>query len=467
MRLIPTLSSLAPLLVITAAKGAEITLEAKPFLIERSLSATALPAEPSVFRIAADSWPAFEIRRIAAHGSRVNAGDTLVEFDNEALDRKLEDGRKALDAANLNFAQAEVDLRSLKDNFALKLDATKRAARNATDDLAYFKTISRKSQEERAAEVLKRSKQALENEQEELRQLEKMYKADDLTEETEEIILVRQRDSVASAEFAVRMATQENKRTLETTLPRQAEEYEAAAKSTTLALAKAESDLPRQIELKEIEVSNARTALTRQKEDFQKLTEDRKEADPVKAAVAGWFYHGAIEDGKWSPAEATKPLVPTAQVAAHKAYATFIPATATLSLVAFTDEGTARSLPKDGTGVLVLSGHEDLSPTATLKAVSETPDGTGRYRVDLTAGWPSDAAPVPGSTGQVRLISYENPAAIVVPAGALKLGKDGWNVSVKLADGKPGPKPVKRGRASGDQVEILSGLEPGQVVITP
>ncbi|MGC4012999.1 MAG: hypothetical protein QM755_00555 [Luteolibacter sp.] len=281
------------------------------------------------------------------------------------------------------------------------MDAAKRGARNATDDLAYFSQTSRKAQEERSNEALKRSKQQLENAREELRQLEKMYKADDLTEETEEIILVRQRDAVASSEFATRMAEMDNKRTLETTIPRQAEEYEAAAKSSTLTLAKTESDLPRQIKLKEIEVANAKTTLARQKDDLAKLEDARKAAAPIKAPAAGWFYHGVIEDGRWTTGEAVKTLVPHGSVPARRAFATFIPAGTPLGLVAFTDEATARSLPKDAVGSAVIPGREDLSATATVKQVAVIPGTDGRYRVDLTAGWPADAPPVPGTTAQV------------------------------------------------------------------
>lgn len=464
MRLLAT-AALLPSLAAAAPPAGEITVEMKPFTIERTLAATALPAAPVVLKLETEGWAAFEIKSIAAHGSRVNAGDVLVEFDNDTLDRKLEDSRKALDSAVLTFAQSENDLRSLKDNYLLKLDAAKRSARNATDDLAYFSQTSRKAQEERSNESLKRSKQQLENAREELRQLEKMYKADDLTEETEEIILVRQRDAVVSAEFATRMAEMDNKRVLETTLPRQAEEFDSGAKSWNLALAKTEADLPRQIQLKEIEVTNAKTALGRQKDDLAKLEEARKAAAPIKAPAAGWFYHGAIEDGRWTTGETVKALIPHGSVAPRRAFATFIPASSPLGLVAFADEATARSLPKDATGSATLPGREDLPATATVKHVADTPGTDGRYRVDLSANWPAEAPPVPGTTAQVRVISYENPSAVILPATALKASKDGWTVTVKLADGKTAPRPVKRGRLSGDQTEILSGLEAGQVVI--
>ena len=47
------------------------------------------------------------------------------------------------------------------------------------------------------------AKDTLEYEEEELRQLEKMYKADEATEETEKIVLKRARDTVKRAKFVL------------------------------------------------------------------------------------------------------------------------------------------------------------------------------------------------------------------------------------------------------------------------
>lgn len=467
MRLTSCHAFVLPLLASPVCLAGEITVESKPFIIERSLSAGALPTTSTALRIEAETLPTVEIKSIAAHGSRVKAGEILVAFDTEALDRKLDDTRRAIDSATLTLGQAEVELKSLKESLPLKLDATKRAARNAADDLAYFNNTNRKIKEQRADETLKRYQHALEGEREELRQLEKMYKADDLTEETEEIILKRQHDSVSAAEFALKAEELDHKRTLETEIPRESEELVSAAKSAALSLAKAESELPRQISLKEIEVAATQTSLARQKEDFAKLSADRKQIEPIKASGDGWFYHGAIEEGRWTTGETVKALVPSGQVAAKKTFATFIPANAPLSLVSFADEATATSLPADCSGFAIAPGREELVIPAKVSKIAQAPGTDGRFRIDVTATWPANAAPVPGANAQVRLISYENPNALAVPAAALHATRDGWTVTMKLADGKTGPHAVKRGRVSGELVEILSGLEAGQVIVTP
>ena len=63
------------------------------------------------------------------------------------------------------------------------------------------------------------------------------------------------------------------------------------------------------------------------------------------------------------------------------------------------------------------------------------------------------------------MIVYQKETAISVPTKALRYESGGWTVETKLADGKTEHRSVKCGRISGDQTEILSGLEVGQVII--
>src|SRR5690606_30596542 len=66
---------------------------------------------------------------------------------------------------------------------------------------------------------MKSSEQQVENIREELAQLEKMYKSDDLTEETEEIVLKRQRNQLEQAEFFLESSRTSYERAKEYDLP--------------------------------------------------------------------------------------------------------------------------------------------------------------------------------------------------------------------------------------------------------
>jgi HlyD family secretion protein len=458
---------LIPALIAAASHAGELTIEPRPFLVENAFPATALPGSGcTLLRLDPKSWTDFKILEIAAHGSQVAKDDLLIRFDPKAIDQKIEDARRTLATGTLALAQAEQASKHLHETAPHKLDALRRAAEIARDEHAYFTKTRRKAAEESAAQSLKRSEQILANQSEELKQLRKMYEADDITEETEEIILVRQQDAVAAAQFALRMQVLDHKRTLEVTLPREAKSLADSERDTAINLAKAEAEIPRSLELNKLELAALTAANLREKEALADLEDDRKKFE-FKAPGPGWFYHGAIENGRWTPAEAAKTLVVNGRPSSTAAFATFVPAEAKLDLVSFVDEATARALTPDLVGTATLNGREDLEIPVKITAIAAAPGPDGSYRADLAATWPKGITPVAGATAGIRLISYQQAAALAIPSKALQFGIDGWTVEVKLADGKTERRPVKRGRVSKEETEILSGLEIGQVILTP
>lgn len=456
----------AALMTSAVVQAGEVTIAPKPFTVEHSFTAGALPAAPVLLKIEPEAWGAFEITSIATHGSKVESGAVLVAFDSEGYAEKLEDTRREVAAGELALAQAELEFKTMKETAPHQLEAVRTAAKIAKEENEYFIKVRRKAAEEGAEQSLKRNKQYLASEQEELKQLEKMYAEDDLTEETEEIILVRQRDAVETAEFALRMEILDHERTLKVLIPRQAEDLANKDRDAAIALAKTEEELPRQIELKEAELVAARTAHARAKESLAELEAD-KGLFEFKAPADGWFYYGGIEEGRWTTGEAVKALVVHGLAPVNKGFATFIPADSAVELVAFVDETVARGLSVGAVGGAVVSGREEVSVPVKLTALDETPGTDGRYRATLSAEWPKESVLAPGSTVEVHLLAYEKADALAVPNKALTAGAKGWTIEVKLADGKTERRVVQRGRAGKEETEIVSGIEAGQVVVVP
>ena len=263
---------LLPILIAAASHAAEITIGQAPFSIERTINAVALPAGQSVLiRVSPEKWTDFQILEIAEHGSRVAKGDLLVRFDADEIDRKLVDARRAIETSALALQQAELDQKLLVQSAPDRLESLKNAAAIAKEENSYFTEVRRKAAEESVSQSLTRSKQILANQREELRQLSKMYEADDITEETEEIILVRQQDAVASAEFALRMEILNHKRALDVTLPREAKVLAERERDTAIALTKSEQDTPRAIELGNLKLEELKTAQQRASDDLAAL----------------------------------------------------------------------------------------------------------------------------------------------------------------------------------------------------
>lgn len=460
---------------VAASHAAETTVEAKPFRIEKSFYATLLPVKPVLVAIEPESWADYTIEEILPHGTAVKKGDFLVKFDREGIDKKLEDFRRAVKSRELTLASQELAFSKLQEETAIKLEAARRAGKIASEELTYFTKTGRKVQEEDVLDNLESTKRRLEAAQEELKQLRMMYDADDLTEQTEEIILKRQEYAVKSSELALKHAELSTKRSLDVVLPRRADSLATDAQSTAIDLVKAEANLPRELEVARLSLETARVAAAREKEDLAELEKDLALME-ITASSDGIFYHGSLDEGRWTLGELAKALTKGGKVPFIKPFGSLVPANADLSLVAHVDEGTARALAKELKGSITAAGREDVALVAAIGNVAAIPAADGKYRVDLAANgvdatkpkWPADLNVAAGMNFECRFVVHQKDAAITVPVKALQPAADGtWSVTVKTADGKGEPRGVTRGRASADKVEIVSGLESGQVVIVP
>jgi hypothetical protein len=423
-----------------------------------------MPAEFVPIRLEAAAWQEYEITKVAAHGARVAKGDVLLAFDSEKIDDKIEDMGRAIRDRARAITQAEQELKHLRETTPHKLDALRRTAEEAKEEHAYFKATRRKALEETAAHKLRRAEMVLENQSEELRQLEKMYAADDLTEETEEIILYRQRDRVKAAEFELRMEKLAKQRQIEVALPREAVQLADAERDAVIALAKFEQDAPLAIAKAESELDALRIQQQREDASLAKLQADRKQFE-ITALDDGWFFHAAIENQRWLPADAGQPLVLHGKAAVRRPIATFIPAKATNELVAQLDASVARQIDGKPRALAWFDGREDAAIDVELSELAATAAADGRRTAIFRAKWPDGLVPAPAATAQIALVTYHAPQAIVLPLSALRFDPDGWTVAVMLADGKTERRTVRRGRVFNNECEISDGLEAGQVVV--
>jgi hypothetical protein len=434
--------------------------------VSHSLKGTVLPETVTPVRLDAKSAAVFEIVSIANHGTALKKGEPMVKFKSDAIDRKLADLKQAIAQAELEIAQAELDLATAEKNMPEHLARIERAAKVAEEELNYFIETRRKSSEESADQSLKRQEQMLASYQEELKQLLKMYEADDITEETEEIILKKQKDSVAYAEFALRMEKLDHKRTLGVSLPRELTALTEKRDDTALQLSKAKQDLPRSLALKKIDFAKLSTALKRQRDELADLEQDRKLFE-LSAPADGLFYYGTIENGSWTTGEMVKLLAPKGIVPAGKTFASFIPNNSKWSIETLANQADAQALENGAKGYALLTGKEDVLIPVTLSKSSDIPNPLGAYPATFSAEWPKSVSPVAGQSLEVKVISYSNEKAIAIPTKAIEFGAKGWTIQAKLADGKSERRVITRGKSSGDLTEITAGAEAGQVVIVP
>lgn len=277
------------------AEGATHKVTAGPFQIEVELSGVFEADRSQSWPIALKpkTWSSFPVLGAVSHGQHVQQGESLVTLDMKEIDEQLADTQRSLQLARLALQLEDTELEMTKTTLPLDLEAAARARRIADEELNYFVTINRAFLEESAKESLKGARQSLEYAQEELKQLEKMYTADDLTEETEEIVLKRARNDVERSQFYLKSAELRTRRQLEQELPRQADQITETAKRAGLNLEKKRVTAPVQLEKQQLERDRQALALRRLEQKYEDLVADRA-LMAVPSPVDGYVYYGKI-----------------------------------------------------------------------------------------------------------------------------------------------------------------------------
>lgn len=455
---------LLPLLVAPAL-GGELTIEKKPFRLEQTFTAQVVPAEPQVLTLEPESWQEFKIARIADHGTPVKAGEVVVAFERRDYDHRLNELKRSVAKKELELATRQLDFEKLKEEIALQVETARRAKAMADEDLAYFRETGRPAREAVLQERIKQSEFQLAAEKEELAQLTQMYEADDLTEETEEIILERQKFAVASAEFQLKEVKRQTENVLTITLPREAEKLEKASTEAAITLAKAEQNLPRSLKVAGLELEGASDALEFERRELARLEKDATLFE-WKAGAAGTVFYGAFEQGVWKLGDLSKLLVKGGKAPLRRGLVSVLADGDSQDLQARLDGAVAMMLSRDLPLSITIPGRENLSLLGSVGAIDSLCGTDGKYGAAITVDWP-DGFPVPPTTElSCTAVIYEKSDAIVVPLKSLSATNEGtWSIEVKLADGKAERRVVWRGRANKDEVEIVSGLVPGQVVL--
>ena len=277
------------------------TVKADMLKIDLELEGVFVAQKMTPVELRPESWSSFKVVEAIEHGAEVEKGDVLVEFETDKIDDAITDQETAQELAELSLKQAELGLKLLEKTTPIDLKMAERQKRMNAEDLKRFLEIDIDLTKRSAANSLKSSEQTLEYQLEELKQLEKMYKADDLTEETEEIILKRQRNAVERAKFYLELAKNRYDEIMNVYLPRDKESMQVMADIYELTIDRSKATLPIDLEREKIAFEKLKVEQKRDREKFAKLKEDR-ELMSITAPASGIVYYGKCVRGKWSGA---------------------------------------------------------------------------------------------------------------------------------------------------------------------
>lgn len=340
-----------------------------------------------------------KIKKIVPHGTQVKGGQTVVAFDAEQVDEKLEEAEQSLKSAIITFSSEEFAMQQFVESQKLDREAADRAWASAQQSFDNFQQTDRDRLIKSAEFSLKSSEASLANAMEELKQLEQMYKEDELTEESEEIVLKRAKQSVDSALFRLEGTKISTQRTIEQTVPVRVAEEQSKLRRAELAHQQAMHDLDAAAEKKELEMAGKMKAFEKKKESFEKLRRERREL-AIAAPFDGIVYYGALTRGRMSDKPST--LKADSTVTADQVIATVLNPAALQIRTTLTEEQVSQ-VKAGQTAKVTAVAAEDKVMTATVRSVSRIPYANNKFDCVLSVEAAEGVVPATSCRIQITL----------------------------------------------------------------
>jgi multidrug efflux pump subunit AcrA (membrane-fusion protein) len=447
-----------------APAGQWHTVKAEPLKVRTTLSGVVEPEKSWPIKIATKQWAILKVTEAVPQGKRVEKGQVLIRFDLEKIDEALHEAELAFQSAQQSMRRASIELKALETTTPMDLAAAEDKYRRAAEDMERYLKVDRPYNLKYNDQNLENSEYSLMSSQEELNQLRKMYEEDDLTEETEEIILKRQLHSVKRAELSMEYARNRHDTSLNSTYPRQLEDRKLGMERSKLELERSRHSLPITLNLKQLDAQKQAISVEKAERKLTQLRQDKKLLT-VRAPADGVVYYGAFIDGKWSGAAQTQALL--------KPDGVIKPNTTVLTLVqprpvrlrTQVGEADLAKVAKGMSAVAVPTAFPNDAYKARVQSVAPLPLNPGQFPVIAELDLPQNSRVLPGMNAKLTVTAQDLPAAITVPSGAINRDNPGRPyVKVLGPNNKVVRRHVQLGATVGPNTHVTRGLKAGDKV---
>jgi multidrug resistance efflux pump len=450
-----------------SAKPATHRVKKELFRIELALDGVFEAQNMAELILRPQEWSSLIVLKAAEHGSAVKQGDLILTLDTEKIDRAIADLRSDIQLSDLALKQAEEQLAAAEKTAPLDNEANQRSLRIAEEDWKLYLQLEKPLSVKLADYQLKMAQEMLEYQEEEYRQLEKMYRADDLREETEKIVLRRAKNAVERAKFNVEYSTVMHDETQKFLIPRQEERYRDSTQRAVIDADRTKVLLPVAMSKHRLEVEKLKVARAQSEEKLNKLMADRS-IMTVKAPIDGILYYGKCVRGKWSGSfTAGEPL---------RRGATVMPNDVVMTVVQVRPMFVRTTVPESQLlnvynglqAVVEPAGAKNVKLTALARSVGAFPLGSAGFDAQFTLALPIPDFLVPGMTCELKAVPWQKKDALTVPPKSVFTDELDLTKQYVYVLGK-GDKPEKRtvvvGKHNEKQADILQGLAEGDQVL--
>jgi HlyD family secretion protein len=452
-----------------AKKPKPFTVESKPLKIEQTLEGIFVASEMEEVPLRPDVWTRYTVVEAVPHGTEVKKGDVLVRFDSEDIDERLAEDTIDQRLSELALMQAEEESPRGEKLLKLAYESAKRTHDQLVEDHKYYLETDRPFAERIAKYRFDSAKEDLASQEEELTQLKKMYEADEITEETEEIVLRRQEFEVSTAKLMLELQTANRDYTLQVSLPRNDIYYTTALEEAKLAMEKAKTAMELGTTRGKYDLEKKRAARTRSVQANAKLLGDRSLME-IKSPTDGTVYYGRCVSGQWAEiGSMTAKLVPYSMIPPNSVLMTVVKQRP-LYVLTGVGEKEIIEYKKGLEATITPVADNKLELTGKIAKIPRVPGGGKKFelQLDLSKGDLPEWL-VAGMSCSVKVTTYDKKDALLVPADMIQTDKDDEKIKyvMRLAgeDEEPVRREVKLGKTKDKMVEVLSGLKAGDKIV--
>lgn len=233
------------------------------------------------------------LKMIAAPGTLVKAGDVVAQLDATEFERWLARARENAQLAELALSAANDAAEQYAVGLPLQLQKAQRDFDRASEGLDFFRKKDRQNRIRMSEMGLEGTENSIADQEEELRQLEALYKGNDLAKESQDIVLNRSKRRLKQSKERFEMQKEAHKRFVELEIPRTEQDMVAAVEASRNELER----LKRLQEKGNIEVTSRLVRSRQGAEDARKALADLEadaESFVLKAPHAGLVMIGGL-----------------------------------------------------------------------------------------------------------------------------------------------------------------------------
>jgi len=408
-------------------------------------------------------WTKLIVDDIVPDGKPVKKGDLLVRFETDEIDQQLESARLDFEMAKKEFQTKQLAAEQAQTKFDLESAANEREMQNARQDYEYYQSVTRPQQLDDFEYQLKSSEYSLEYAREELEQLLQMYNEDELTEDSERIVLKRAERRVESAERSLKRTRIRVKRSKEIELPRQ--DLSQADQLRRKVLEYEQKKIALEIERDRAQNALAQAELELKKSELQlkRLAGDREQME-LRASMDGRVIYGRCDRGKWlaPPGATNRRYEPGDKIPAGKVFMTIIDPN-DLVLRCDLAESQLADFREGLTGTAVLNANQQVTFPAEFKTFDSLPMANGKFDGLWLIRAPKPIEHLaPARTCKIACQVYSNEEAVMLPKASV-FSDDGVHYYVFRPDGNR--QTVAVGREKDNFIEIRDGVDEGDEVL--